>query len=180
MACRLVVQHSLAAAILVHLPFSASAQSDRLAAIRNLTPHEHRSEAFVLTSAQAVHITAVGAEPAPERRRRDNDGWWGSDEEHDVWPAAGWILNARTREVVWDLRTARTARADDGLHRFDSTLHLPAGVYEAHYASYPAAWLSRMAMAACAPSSAAWHEAAAASATADPTWTTARSASSSW
>src|SRR3990172_9293539 len=144
MAYRTTVKHALSAVVALLVPFAASAQSDRLAAIRDLTPHEHRSAAFVLTGAQAVHTTAVGAEPAPERSRRDHDGWWGPADERDVWPAAAWILDARTRAVVWDLRSARTARSDDGLHRFDDTVHLAAGVYEAHYASYPAAWLSRM------------------------------------
>lgn len=143
MASRTIVQRSLPAVIALLLPLAASAQSDRLAVIRDLTPREHRSEAFVLTTAQAVHIDAVGAEPAPERRRRSND-WWGPAEERDVWPAAAWILDARTREVVWDLRTARTERTSDGLHHFAGTVSLPAGVYEAHFASYPAAWMSTM------------------------------------
>ena len=138
MSSRNVLKHSLTAAALL-FPLAAAAQSDRLVSITNLTPHEYRSEGFVLSSAQAIRIVAVGAEPVQERRRRDNQ-WWGPEDERDVWPAAAWILNARTREVVWDLRTARTERSDDGLHHFTGTVQLPAGVYEAHYASYPAAW----------------------------------------
>lgn len=143
MASRNILKRSLPAAVALLLPLAAVAQSDGIVAIRDLSPREHRSEAFVLTSAQAVQIEAVGAEPAPERRRRDND-WWGPEDERDVWPAAAWILDARTRQVVWDLRTARTERSNDGLHRFEGTVRLPAGVYEAHYASYPAAWMSRL------------------------------------
>lgn len=138
-ACRTLQLAALAA---VALPAAAAAQSDRLVSIRNLTPHEHRSAGFVLASAQTVRIQAVGAEPAPRSRRREQD-WWGPDDERDVWPAAAWILDARTRAVVWDLRTARTNRSPYGLHRFDDTLRLAAGTYEAHYASYPAAWQPR-------------------------------------
>ncbi|HLQ59999.1 MAG TPA: hypothetical protein VK113_10830, partial [Gemmatimonadales bacterium] len=54
------------------------------------------------------------------------------------WPAAAWILDARTRAVVWDLRAVDTRRESNGLRRFSGTVHLPAGTYEAHYASYPA------------------------------------------
>lgn len=133
----------LPAAVALLLPAVLYAQSDPLVSIRNLTPREHRAAAFVLPAAQEVRIRAVGAEPAPDRRRRrdrDND-WWGPDDERDVWPAAAWILNARTREVVWDLRTAQTER-DDGVRRFNGTVRLAAGIYEAHYASYPAQWMS--------------------------------------
>lgn len=143
MSPRTLTTHALPAALVLLLPGWAGAQSDQLVAIRNLTPREHRSAAFVLTAPQEIRIQAVGAEPAPERRRR-GDTWWGPEDERDVWPAAAWILDARTRAVVWDLRTARTDRADDGVRHFAGPLHLPAGIYEAHYASYPAAWLSSM------------------------------------
>lgn len=139
-----ILKRSLPAVFAVLLPLAASAQSDRLAVISDLTPREHRSEGFVLTTAQSIQVAAVGAEPAPEQRRRRDNNWWGPEDERDVWPAAAWILDARTRAVVWDLRTARTERSSDGLHRFNGSVRLPAGVYEAHYASFPAAWLSRM------------------------------------
>jgi hypothetical protein len=139
---RIILKRSWMAGAALLFPLTAGAQSDKLVSIRNLTPHEYTSEGFVLTAGQDVTIRAVGAEPAPERRRREKD-WWGPEDERDVWPAAAWIVNARTREVVWDLRTARTERTDDGLHHFAGPVRLPAGVYEAHYASYPAAWMSR-------------------------------------
>jgi hypothetical protein len=140
MASRPIVKLLLAA---LAVPAASAAQADPLVSITNLTPREYRTAAFVLAAPQTLRIVAVGAEPAPELRRQRDRDWWGPEEERDVWPAAAWILNARTRAVVWDLRTAPTQRSDDGLHRFDDTLRLPAGVYEAHYASYPAAWLSR-------------------------------------
>lgn len=120
------------------LPAAGAAQADRLVSLRNLSPFEYRSRGFVLSTAQDVRIQAVGAEPAPEKKGRDSE-WYGPEDERDVWPAVAWIVNARTRAVVWDLRTARTHASDDGLHRFDSVVHLPAGAYEAHYASYVAA-----------------------------------------
>jgi hypothetical protein len=134
------LKHALFAAAALAFPAAAAAQSV-LVDIHDLTPREHRYEGFVLPAAGSVQIAAVGAEPWRERRnRRDRDkNWWeGPDDERDVWPAACWILNARTRDVVWDLRTARTRRSDDGLHHFEGSVNLPAGTYEAHYASFPA------------------------------------------
>ncbi|MGH7537312.1 MAG: hypothetical protein ACREMF_01640 [Gemmatimonadales bacterium] len=120
----------------------ARAQSDVLVEIRNLTPREHRTAAFVLPSAQAVRVDAVGAEPRRERKFEDRWWWGGQEEERDTWPAAAWIRNATTREVVWDLRAARTDRSRNGLRRFSGTVQLPAGVYVAHYGSFPATSVS--------------------------------------
>ena len=137
-----ILKRSVMVAIMTAaLPTVGFAQSNRLVSIRNLTPREYRSTGFVLGAPQEIRIQAVGAEPAKEKHRRAKDSW-GPDDEREVWPAAAWILNARTRDVVWDLRTAATQRSDDGLHHFDGSIRLPAGVYEAHYASYPATWMS--------------------------------------
>jgi hypothetical protein len=117
------------------------AQSEPLVDIRNLTPRELRSAAFVLTSPHTIRIEAVGAEP---RRDRREGRWWssGDDDEWSIWPAAAWILDARTREVVWDLREARTERSGDGLRSFAGSVALPAGTYLAYYGSFVATSVS--------------------------------------
>ena len=117
-------------------------QVPTLVEIHDLTPREHRVAVFVLAAPQALRVTAVGAEPRPQRLRRDRDGDTWQDDEQTTWPAAAWILDARTRAVVWDLRAVDTERSPNGLRRFSGTVQLPAGVYEAHYASYPAAVVS--------------------------------------
>src|SRR5262249_4273960 len=104
---------------------------------QNLGSSEHRVSVFVLPSAQDVTIAATGAEPWPDRLRSRDDAHW-QDDEQTTWPAAGWILDARTRAVVWDLRAVDTRREANGLRRFSGTVRLPGGTYEAHYASYPA------------------------------------------
>jgi hypothetical protein len=117
-------------------------QSPTLVDIHDLTPREHRTAGFVLAAPQELQIAAVGADPRPEREARDRDkGSW-QDDDRSTWPAAAWIIDARTRQVVWDLRAAETDRRPNGLRRFSGTVRLPAGVYEAHYASYAAAWTS--------------------------------------
>jgi hypothetical protein len=115
------------------------AQSQTLVEIRDLGPREHRMSAFVLAAPQELKIRAVGAEPWPDRLRARDDAHW-QDDEQTTWPAAAWILDARTRAVVWDLRAVDTRRDANGLRRFSGSLRLPAGTYEAHYASYPAAF----------------------------------------
>ena len=109
--------------------------------IHDLTPREYRTSGFVLPVAQDVQITAVGAEPWPDRLREPDERQW-QDDEQTTWPAAAWILDVRTRAVVWDLRSAETRRESNGLRRFSGRVHLPAGTYEAHYASYEASSVS--------------------------------------
>ena len=123
----------------------AAAQTDTLVGIRDLSPREHRMQSFVLPRARQLQIEAVGGEPRGMsafgrflkrgifmNRHRDDLG--------DVWPANAWILDAGTRRVVWELRTAPTQEKGGGLRMFEGTLQLEAGAYEVHYAAlYPVA-----------------------------------------
>ena len=119
----------------MNLAFLLLLQSQQLIDIQDLSPREHRMSAFVLVAPQELTIKAVGAEPWPDRlRTRDDKNW--QDDEQTTWPAAAWILDARTRAVVWDLRAVETRRESNGLRRFSGTVRLPAGTYEAHYAYY--------------------------------------------
>ncbi|MGE5802046.1 MAG: hypothetical protein ACM358_07295 [Gemmatimonadota bacterium] len=126
-------------AMVLHLllALAQTPQAPGLVDIRDLGPSQYRMSAFVLGAPQDLKITAVGAEPWPDRLRSRDDEHW-QDDEQTTWPAAAWILDARTREVVWDLRSVDTRRDANGLRRFSGTVRLPAGTYEAHYASYPA------------------------------------------
>src|SRR5438094_8590058 len=120
----------------MHLALLLVLAQTQLVDIQNLTPREHRVSVFVLEAPQDLKVSAVGAEPWPDRlRSRDDDNW--QDDEQTTWPAASWIVDARTRAVVWDLRSVDTRRESNGLRRFSGTVKLPAGTYEAHYASYP-------------------------------------------
>src|SRR2546425_12531479 len=125
----------------MHLALLLVLAQTQLVDIQNLTPREHRVSVFVLTAPQDLKLSAVGAEPWPDRLRSRDDEHWQEDEQ-TTWPAAAWILDARTRSVGWDLRTVDTRRESNGLRRVSGTVHLPAGTYEAHYASYPASSVS--------------------------------------
>src|SRR5256886_4031988 len=123
------------------LPLLLALQAQVLVYIQDLSPQEHRSAAFALSAPQEIRITAIGAEPWPDQyRTRDERDW--QDDEQTTWPAAAWILDAQTRAVVWDLRSAATERSSNGLRRFSGTGKLPAGVYEGHFAVYSASRFS--------------------------------------
>ena len=117
----------------------APPQAPALVDIHDLSPQEYRVSAFILSAPQELTLSAVAAEPWPDRLRDRDERHW-QDDQQTTWPAAAWILDARTRAVVWDIRSAETRRESNGLRHFDGTIRLPAGTYEAHYASYPSAF----------------------------------------
>jgi hypothetical protein len=106
-----------------------------LVEIKDLSAHELRSEGFVLESPQRVQVEAVGA-----AAKRGNNFFIKENHERE-WRGNAWILNARTRELVWELRDSEVRSRRD-LERFEGELSLPAGEYEVYYASYSALWRS--------------------------------------
>src|SRR2546423_15172135 len=108
------------------LPLLLALQAQVLVNIQDLSPQEHRSAAFALSAPQEIRITAIGAEPWPDQyRTRDERDW--QDDEQTTWPAAAWILDAQTRAVVWDLRSAETERSSNGLRRAPGPDEMPGG-----------------------------------------------------
>ena len=86
-----------------------------------------------------MRIEAVGAESARESGLFSwvTTMWRGRDGQLDPWMGDAWILDTRSRRVVWQLSTARTERGGQGTRTFSGTVPLPAGRYEAFYASFP-------------------------------------------
>ena len=96
----------------------AAAQTPKehvLLSLKDARATEVQSQGFTLPKAMKVHVYAKG----------------GSAEEEPFF-AYGWILNAATREVVWQM-DGRTAHADGVYQVADAYLDLPQGSYEAYY-----------------------------------------------
>lgn len=91
--------------------------------IDDIYPEDVRMEGFILNSNQTVNIDAVG--------------FYFRDEEDRILFGNSWILDADSREVVWDLSDAGLKRRNRGLLEFSDDVSLPKGVYEVYYASYP-------------------------------------------
>ncbi len=113
----------IATTIMLGLLAAASqglAQSDILADISDIPLETVRSAAFALAQDQQVRIEAVGA---GETKRE--------------LAANAWILNARTREVVWEMIEAKSSSRSRRLQEVNETISLPAGNYEVYYAFFP-------------------------------------------
>ena len=91
--------------------------------IDDIYPEDVRMEGFVLNSNQKVYIDAAG--------------FYYRDGGTRILLGNSWILDADSREVVWDLSEAESKRRKRGLLKFSDDVSLPKGVYEVYYASYP-------------------------------------------
>jgi hypothetical protein len=108
----------MAAFGLALLGSEAAAQTPKeqaLLSLKDAKATEVQSQGFTLPKAMKVHVYAKGGSA-------EDDGFF----------AYGWILNATTREVVWQM-DGRTTRADGVYQVADAYIDLPQGSYEAYY-----------------------------------------------
>jgi hypothetical protein len=121
-----------ASAIVLWLAFAPAAlrcaearPEPRIVALHGLDAQEVRHQGFSLPAAAKVHIYARGGAVRTLGRRRTETPFF----------AYGWLLNADTREVVWQMDMASTQRNWE--YRIaDQYLDLPQGHYEAYFANH--------------------------------------------
>jgi len=94
---------------------------NKLAEIRDISPEEISFEGFRLDRDQEIEIEAVGFHPKRSGHMFTH----------------AWILNAGTRELVWDLEDAATDRRSRKLIDYKDSVRLPEGEYEVYFATFP-------------------------------------------
>ncbi|MEP0822151.1 MAG: hypothetical protein HRF44_04830 [Ignavibacterium sp.] len=101
----------------------------RIVSLKDFTDTEIKGAGFTLTSTTRLHISALGG--------GDKVFWRDVFNDPDVsrMYAAGWIIDAATREVVWEMTMDNTSGK---VHRrsFEGTIELEAGDYEVYYAAH--------------------------------------------
>lgn len=98
------------------------AQNNILTEIENIKVRDVRVEGFKLSSDQTVEINAIG---------------FTGSRRHNWMFTRAWILDAATRDVVWDMSHKDPSKEAKRLLYFDEELFLPAGSYEVYYSSFP-------------------------------------------
>jgi hypothetical protein len=94
-----------------------------VASLKDMSNVELKYAGFELGEPTTVHIKATGG--------GGSQGW---TYKSDKMFAYGWILNADTREPVWEMTTSNTQR--HGADRvFDGSIKLPRGSYEVYFAA---------------------------------------------
>jgi hypothetical protein len=94
-----------------------------IASLRDMSTQEIKAAGFDLRAPAVLHIKAVGA-----------GGDYGWTYKSDRLSAYGWILNASTREVVWEMTTGNTKKSKDD-KTFDGTIELQPGAYEVYFSA---------------------------------------------
>lgn len=90
---------------------------------------EVKGAGFALTSASKVHVSAVGGgDKAFWRDMFDNEN------ESGMY-ASGWIINADTRELVWEM-TIRNTSGRSEKRTFDDEVLFEKGSYEVYYSAH--------------------------------------------
>lgn len=99
-----------------------------IVSLKDFTKEEVRSAGITLAKDMKVHIAAVGG--------GDRGFWseWNDDEDPQLY-AAGWIINAETRAVVWEMTLDNTSGHSER-RTFDSDLTLPKGSYEVYFSAH--------------------------------------------
>ena len=115
------------ASCMVMTPASAilHAQETAVVSLKEFVSTEVRQQGFTLPAPAKVHIYAKGG------AKNAKDAWTGDSQPY----AYGWILNAATREVVWQMGGANVRREGKYLVA-DKYVDLPKGSYEAYFCNH--------------------------------------------
>ncbi len=98
--------------------------------LKDFTQEEVKGIGFSLDKETSVHINAIGG--------GSKNAWkevWGDKQRGDEMFAAGWIINADTRELVWEMTMKNTSGKDDE-RTCEEDLKLIPGSYEVYYEAY--------------------------------------------
>jgi hypothetical protein len=117
---------ALQAALVLAPGPAAQAQERTFLSLRDAVNTEVQVRTFTLAKPARVHIRATG-----------------SGQGERTFTAYGWILDAATREVVWQM-DGRNAKADGSYQVCDQTVDLKAGSYEAYFSNHGFAWRGPM------------------------------------
>jgi hypothetical protein len=122
---RLVQAISIAMLWVLFSPTAVYGAESRIVALHGFETAEVRQQGFAIPQAMKVHVYARGGAVRTFGHQRDDTPFF----------AYGWILNADTREVVWQMDGANTKR-DWDYRIADQYLNLPQGRYEAYFSNH--------------------------------------------
>jgi hypothetical protein len=110
-------------------PTGSDDKGTQVISLNDFTKEEVKGAGIILSKDLTVHVSAVGG--------GDKSFWketFGDNDSQQMY-AAGWIINADTREVVWDMTMDNTSgRAN---HRTcDVDIPLTKGSYEVYYMEF--------------------------------------------
>ncbi len=110
--------------------FARQSGSKPVIELRDFREVEVRAAGITLAKDMPVHISALGG--------GDKGFWNNMFDGDDEWPslyAGGWIINAETREPVWEMTFDNTS-GSAVKRKFDDDISLPKGSYELYFSAH--------------------------------------------
>ncbi len=98
--------------------------------LKDFTTEEVKGIGFTLNKDLSVHINAIGG----GSKNTWKEVWGNRNRSNDMF-AAGWIINADTREVVWEMSMENTSGSEER-RTCEDEIKLKQGSYEVYYAAY--------------------------------------------
>ncbi|MFA6540887.1 MAG: hypothetical protein WCT99_04730 [Bacteroidota bacterium] len=98
--------------------------------LKDFTKEEVKGIGFTIPQQQSIHISAVGG-----GRKSAWKEFWGTHVGSDDMYAAGWIIDANTREVVW-VMTRKNSSGRDEKRVCEEDISLKKGSYEVYFSAY--------------------------------------------
>ncbi len=92
--------------------------------LRDFTTTELKGAGFVVQQPTTVHILALGG--------GENESW--GSKSNSMF-AYGWIINAESKEIVWEMTSHNTTSSSDD-RKFDGSIMLSPGKYEVYFTAY--------------------------------------------
>ncbi|MEO8167296.1 MAG: hypothetical protein ABI623_03555 [bacterium] len=120
--------NKLTIAVFLFLGTSAFSGEKAIVSLRDMSKVELKFAGIQVPQTTVFHIRADGAGGSQCDNMDSRD-----DNKHDMF-AYGWILNADTREVVWEMDRNNTSKSRDD-RTFDGEVTLPRGSYEVYFAA---------------------------------------------
>lgn len=106
-----------------------------IVSLRDMSKQELKSAGIEVPQVTTFHVVARGAGGS-----KCDDIGSRAEGNQDMF-AYGWILNADTRRVVWEMNRDNTAKARDD-RTFDGTVTLPRGSYELYFSAATFTYIS--------------------------------------
>ncbi len=111
-------------------PFQENSTKKYFITLKDFTQEEVKGVGFSLDKETTVHINAVGG---------GSKSFWGEDRvqkhsSNDMY-AYGWIINADTRELVWEMTMNNTSGKEE-IRTCENDVTLKQGSYEVYYSAY--------------------------------------------
>jgi hypothetical protein len=101
-----------------------SAGERTFVSLRDFHDAELKYAGIEITTSMNFHVKAMGA---------GGENGWGN--KSDQMYAYGWIINADTRSLVWEMTTRNSSKSGDN-RWFDGTVELQPGNYEVYFTAY--------------------------------------------